>query len=90
MDAVTPDILKIIVLACHPHTLLRISRPFIGSFIDAKKHILELHHACIGEEQGLITSRDERSGRNDSVTVLNEEINKLLSDLCTGWFLGIH
>jgi hypothetical protein len=49
MCVIAPDVIKIVVLARHAHTLLRIDCTPVGPFIGAEKHILELHHARIGE-----------------------------------------
>ncbi len=81
MRVVAPHIFEVVVLACHAHTLLRVDGAFVGLGIGADEDILELHHARVGEQQSSIPAWDERHGRHGGMSVLDEEVNKVLADL---------
>ena len=74
MRIVAAHIFEVVVLARHAHTLLRVDGAFVGTRIGADEHILELHHARVGEQQGGIPARDKRHGRHGGMSVLDEEI----------------
>jgi len=42
----------------------------------AQKHVLELHHPGVGEQQGGIVARYQRAGRPNRVAVLAKEFQK--------------
>src|SRR5262249_54964194 len=44
-------------------------------------HLLELHHAGVGEEQARVVLRHQRGARHDGVPALLEEIQERLADL---------
>ena len=50
------DVLKVVVLPPSPHAALAGDRSVIASLFPPREHILELHHACIGKQQGGIVS----------------------------------
>src|SRR5215212_9370785 len=85
---VTTDIVKIVVLARHPHTLLRVDGAPIGALIGAKEDILELHHARVGEEKSCVPTRHKRHGRHSRMPMLHEEIDEGLADLIASHFFG--
>ena len=43
------DIFQIVVLAAGPHATLGSRRPAVGALVAAGEHVLELHHAGVGE-----------------------------------------
>jgi hypothetical protein len=43
------DIFEIVVLATGSHAALRGDRPMIGALVATSEHVLELHHAGVGE-----------------------------------------
>ena len=53
----------------------------IVSLVRSQEHILKLDHSGVGEQQGLVTTGDQRGGPHKFVTSLNEEINKSLANL---------
>ena len=53
------DILEIVVLAAGTHAALRGGGAFVRALLLAQKHILELDHAAVGEQQGRIIRRYE-------------------------------
>ncbi len=88
MRIVAAHVVEIVVLAGHAHTLLRVDGARIGALVGAEEHILELHHARVGEEQRGIPARDKRHGRHSRVPMLDEEVDEGLADLIAGQFFG--
>ena len=54
------DVIEVVVLAAGAHTLLRGRRTAVGAHFLARKHVLELHHAGVGEHQGRVVARHQR------------------------------
>ncbi len=54
-------IVEIIVLAARADAFLRCNGPVIGAGFNTRKHVLELHHPRIGEQQCRIVSWNERT-----------------------------
>ncbi len=54
-------ILQVIVLAARAHTLLRRHSALIGPLLQPQKGLFELIHASIGEQQGGIVCRHQRT-----------------------------
>src|SRR5690242_2820389 len=75
------DIVEIVVLAAGAHTFLRGHRAAIGALLKAGEHVLELHHAGIGEHQRRVVARHQRRGRHGRVAVAHEEIDKAFADI---------
>ena len=78
------DILQIVVLAAGAHAALRARGARIVARLLAEKHILELHHAGIGEQQRRIVARDERTRRHDRMAVLAEKLQEARPDFRAG------
>ncbi len=57
--------------------------PRVLPFVGAEEHILELHHAGVGEQQRRVVARDERAGGHDGVPLGSEEVEEILADLRT-------
>ena len=70
------DVLQIVVLAAGAHAALRGGRARIVARLLAEKHILELDHAGIREQQRRIIPGHERTRRHHRVAVLAEELQK--------------
>ena len=78
---IAPEVVdRILELARHAHTLLRIDRAFIRTLVRAKEHILELYHAGVSEKQSGIPTRNKRRRRHSRVSVLDEEVYVGLAD----------
>src|SRR5262249_30661352 len=75
------DIVEIVVLAACAHAFLRTDRAREWEPLKAGKHVLELHHAGIGEHQGRIIARHERRRGNELMAIAREIIEKPRSDL---------
>jgi len=74
------DVLQVVVLAAGAHAALRRHRAGVGAFVLPREHVLELHHAGIGEQQGGVVARHQRAGGNDGVALGGEEVEKTLAD----------
>ena len=85
MAPVVTDIFQIVVLAAGAHDLLRRNGPLIGPLFRAREQVLELHHAGIGEQQGRIVARHERTRRHDLVVVAGEIVQKGLANIVCAW-----
>ncbi len=75
------DIVEIVVLAAGAHAFLRRGGAAVGPLLGAGEHVLELHHAGIGEHQGGVVARHQRRGSDDFVAVALEEVEKGRADL---------
>ena len=53
------DVFQVIVFAARPQAGLHRGRPHIAAFVAAQKHILELHHAGVGEHQRRVIARHQ-------------------------------
>ncbi len=69
-------IVEIVVLAAGAHAFLGRRHAQGFRLLGAGQHVLERHHAGIGEHQRRIVARHERGGRHHLVRVLGEEIEK--------------
>jgi len=70
------DVLEIVMLTTGAHAALRGGRARIISPVLAKKDVLELHHARVGEEQRRVVTRHERTRGDDSVATALKEIEE--------------
>ena len=52
--SVAAHVVQVVVLARHAHALLRIGHARVRPRAQTQEHILELHHARVGEQQGII------------------------------------
>ena len=75
------DVLEVVVLAAHPHALLRRRRPRVGARLAAEEQVLELVHPRVGEEQRGIVVGDERRTGDDGVTVRREVVEERPANL---------
>ena len=75
------DIVEIVVLAAGAHAFLRRGGAQKFRLLGAGEHVLERHHAGIGEHQSGVVARHERRRRHQFVVVVGEEIEKGRADL---------
>ena len=75
------DIVEVVMLAAGADALLRGGGALIGAPLKTREHVLELHHARIGEHQGRVVARHQRRGRHLLVAVFREIIQKPRPDL---------
>ncbi len=78
------DVVEVVVLAARAHALLRRRGPWNGARLLACEHVLELHHAGVGEHQGRVVARHERRGGDDLVAVLLEVVEEGGADFADG------
>ncbi len=88
MRIVAADIVEVVVLARHAHTLLRVHGAGVGTLVRAEEDVLELHHARVGEQQGGVPAGDKGHRGHDGMSVPDEEVNEGLADLVAGQFFG--
>ncbi len=55
------DVLQVIVLAARPHALLASGGAGVGALFQAEEAVLELVHAGVGEQQGRVVRRNQRT-----------------------------
>ena len=75
------DVVEVVVLAAGAHALLRRGRAPVRPLLDAGEHVLELHHAGVGEQQRRVVVRHERARGHDLMAVLPEILEEGLADL---------
>ena len=63
------DIFEVVVLAARAHAALRGRGAGIAALLGAQKHVLELHHAGIGEQQRRIVAGHQRARRHDGMSM---------------------
>jgi hypothetical protein len=78
------DIVEVVMLAAGAHAFLRGRGAGIGALLLAGEHVLELHHAGIGEHQGRVIARHQRRGFHHRMAVLAEIIQEGLADIAGG------
>ena len=83
------DVLQVVVLAAGTHATLRARRPHITALVLAQKHVLELHHAGVGEQQGRVVARHEGAGFDHLVAMLGEIVQKGGANFGTGLHYAI-
>ncbi len=74
------DVFQVVVLAAGAHAALRGGRARIAALVVAEEHILELHHAGVGEQQGRIVARHQARGTDDGVLLRFKEFKELVAD----------
>src|SRR5690606_20036994 len=66
-------VLEIVVLAAGPNAFLGTGRPVAGAPVEAEEDVLELVHPRVGEQQGRVVGRNDRTRGNDRVFLRFEE-----------------
>ena len=75
------DVVEVVVLAAGAHAFLGGRGALIGTLLEAREDVLELHHAGVGEHQGRVVARHQRRRRHDLVPGLGEVIQKTRPDI---------
>ena len=75
------DLLEVVVLAGDPQAALVVDRPGIGAGLRAGEDLLELDHARVREQEGLVARRDEARAGHGRVPALLEELDEPSPDL---------
>ena len=74
------DILQVVVLAAGAHAFLRGDGAVVGAALAAGEHVLELHHARIGEHERRVVARHQGAGRDDLMSVPGEIVEEGRAD----------
>ena len=75
-----PHIVQIVMLASGAHAALTTRRAFEVPRFEAEEHILELHHAGIGEKQRRIVARHQWATGHRAVSFAREIVEEFLAD----------
>ncbi len=78
------DVLEIVVLAADPHALLRAGRTPVVAPVLAEKHVLELVHSGVGEQQRRVVAGHQGGTPDDAVLVRLEELQEGTADVGRG------
>ncbi|OQC09427.1 MAG: hypothetical protein BWX79_01430 [Alphaproteobacteria bacterium ADurb.Bin100] len=88
-------VLQVVVLAAGAQAGLYRGGAHIRALVSAQEHVLELHHARVGEHQRRVVARHQRARRHDRVALGGKEVEEALADIsdgesgsahCFGWF----
>jgi hypothetical protein len=77
------DLVKVIVFAAGPHAALRTDGTGVTALLGTEEHILELHHAGIGEQQSRIITWNQRAAGHYGMAFTGKEIEEILANLRT-------
>ena len=81
------DIFQIVMFAAGADALLRSCSAVVVARFEAQKHVFELVHSGVGEEQGGVVRRDERGRVDLFMSALNEIVQEFTANLGTGQHL---
>src|SRR5262249_9691273 len=70
------NVVQIVMLTARPNALLAAGCRVVGTLLAAEKHILELVHSRIGEEQCRILSRNQRRTFDDCMATVRKELEE--------------
>ncbi len=76
------DVFQVVVLAACAHALLAADGAGIGALLGTQEAVLELVHAGVGEQQGRVVVRDQRTGGDSGMALLFEEAKEGFTDFC--------
>ncbi len=74
------DVVEVVVLAAHPHALLRGGGALVVAPLAAEEQVLELVHPGVGEEQRRVVGRHQRGRGHHPVAVAGEEVEEALAE----------
>src|SRR5690606_34327831 len=78
------DLVEVVVLAAGAYAALRGSGAPVAALLRTQEHILELHHAGVGEQQGRVVTRHQRAGGDHLVALAAEELEEVPADVVAG------
>ena len=82
--------IQIVVFATRTQAALHIGGAHIAALFRTQEHVLELHHAGIGEQQGGVIARHQRRRRHDGMALGGEEVEKVAADIRGGFGWRVH
>ena len=74
-------VVEIVVLAAGAHAFLRRHGAVVIARLGAGEHVLELHHAGVGEHERRVVARHQRARRDGLVAMRHEIVDERLSDV---------
>src|SRR5581483_894112 len=78
-------VLQIVVLAAGAHALLAAGGALVAALVAAGEHVLELHHAGIGEQQRRVVAGHQRAGGHHGVVLAAEILQETGAE-----FVAVH
>ena len=81
-------VFQVVVLAAGAQAGLYRGRAHVGALVGAEEHVLELHHARVGEHERGVVARHQRAGRHHGVALGGEEVQEGLADVGNGGGAG--
>ena len=83
-------VLEVVVLAADADALLRRRGALVRADVLAREHVLERHHARVGEHQRGVVGRHQRARGHALVAALGEEVQEGVADLFRSlWHGGV-
>ena len=79
------DLIEVVVLAAGAQAALHVDDARARRLFAAEERVLERHHARIGEHQGRIAGRNQRTGRHDQMPLRAEEFEEVGTDFGAGF-----
>ena len=74
------DVFQVVVLAAGAHAALHRGGARVRPAVGADEHVLELHHAAVGQQHGRIVARHERAGPDNRVSLGFEEFEEFVAN----------
>ncbi len=76
------DVFQVVVLAASAYAFLAGHGTGIGALFLTQEAILELVHACVGEQQGRVVARNQGAGGDSGMALFFEETKEGFTDFC--------
>ena len=77
-------VFQIVVLAARAQAGLHAGRAHVGALVGAEEHVLELHHAAVGEHERRVVAGHQRAARHHGVALAFKEVEEGLADVGDG------
>ncbi|MNS87818.1 hypothetical protein D3C72_1217730 [compost metagenome] len=74
-------VLQVVVLAAGAHRALRRGRAGVRALVGAQEHVLELHHAGVGEQQRRVVRRHQAGRADHGMALRFEELQELAANV---------
>ena len=74
------DVFQVVVLAAGAHAALHGGGARVRTAVHARKHVLELHHAAVRQQQGRIVAWHQGAGTDDGMALGLEKFEELVAD----------
>ena len=75
------DVVEIVVFAAGAQTLLARHRAIVGTFLQPREEVLELHHASAGEQQRRVVVRHQRTRPHRRMAMGREIVDERLANV---------